>query len=700
MIHPRIFISAVTSEFGESRALVAKTLVALGYEPVWQDIFSTEGGTVFQMLEAKIASCQAVVHLVGQRYGAEPRSPHPRFGRVSYTQFEAMHARATRKKVIVIFCDDGCTTACAAPEAPELAELQRAYRESLRANPQLRHHAHTPVELELLVHRLRDELILLRRGLRRWAAVAAVLGLFLVAAATKLLIDQHQMMLVLAQLPEVEAAQRRANQWRPPGEDTSAAAQRAAAYAALERKFGRAAGTLARELPGLAQKILEKDPAISLPRAHAAYALQRYEEAERVALGVAAHSAGPDPAHPPSDETARHAAMAALELAGRAALQRDDPPAALEHFRAAAALTNRTRDPLEWSRAQWSIAFVQLEQGVSGPEIENALRTALEVYRGARQGDDEDTLALSDNLGIALYGQGRYKEAALEWEAMLAAAERIRGALDRLTLRSSEHLAVAWYAQGKYADARAKLRAVIALETAQLGGEDPDTISSRHNLAVVAYAVGEHGEALRESEFALAARERRPGPTDPSTLATRHVRAATLDALGRLAEAEKDYRIILAAPSMLAAPDQPEALSCRSDLANTLGHLGRLAEAERDFRTVIAKLSLSPGRDHPTTLGSRNDFADMLQRVGRVSEAENEHRAIFEARARALGPDHPDTLLSGYGLAGDLAAAGRPQEARPIIERIIAAGRRVLPAGNADVRRFEELGQRLAAVGG
>lgn len=41
---PAIFISAVSKELRSARQLVSNTLTFLGYEPEWQDIFSTEEG--------------------------------------------------------------------------------------------------------------------------------------------------------------------------------------------------------------------------------------------------------------------------------------------------------------------------------------------------------------------------------------------------------------------------------------------------------------------------------------------------------------------------------------------------------------------------------------------------------------------------------------------------------------------------------
>ena len=77
------------------RQLAANTLQFLGYEPVWQDIFGTEQGDLREMLRKQIDGCKGVLHLVGQCYGAEPSAPDEQFGRVSYTQFEALYAPAT-----------------------------------------------------------------------------------------------------------------------------------------------------------------------------------------------------------------------------------------------------------------------------------------------------------------------------------------------------------------------------------------------------------------------------------------------------------------------------------------------------------------------------------------------------------------------------------------------------------------------------
>ncbi len=122
---PRIFISAVTTEFGRTRQLVANVLLRLGYDPVTQDIFGTESGDLRQVLREKIDDCDGLIQLVGRGYGAEPptvgdETVHNEFvaegfPRVSYTQFEFLYARAKEKnsrgrfKTWLIYTNDGCT---------------------------------------------------------------------------------------------------------------------------------------------------------------------------------------------------------------------------------------------------------------------------------------------------------------------------------------------------------------------------------------------------------------------------------------------------------------------------------------------------------------------------------------------------------------------------------------------------------------
>jgi hypothetical protein len=173
---PTIFISAVSKELRSARQLVANTLTFLGYEPVWQDIFGTESGDLRQMLRQQIDQCKGVVQLIGQCYGAEAPVPDEEFGRVSYTQYEALYARKRGKKIWYLYMDESFPIDAHEPEPEELRHLQTAYRNILKVDTHLFHPLATREALEAGVLKLRDDLTQLRRGAKRWAwGVAALL---------------------------------------------------------------------------------------------------------------------------------------------------------------------------------------------------------------------------------------------------------------------------------------------------------------------------------------------------------------------------------------------------------------------------------------------------------------------------------------------------------------------------------------------
>jgi hypothetical protein len=177
---PTIFISAVSLELRSARQLVANTLTFLGYEPVWQDVFGTETGDLRAVLREKIDRCKGVVQLVGRAYGVEPPTPDPEFGRVSFTQYEALYARKRGKKVWYLFIDENFPIDSTEPEPAELQQLQSSYRNVLKADTHLFHPLKNREALEAGVLKLRDDLTRLRRGVKQWA-IGVTAGLALIA---------------------------------------------------------------------------------------------------------------------------------------------------------------------------------------------------------------------------------------------------------------------------------------------------------------------------------------------------------------------------------------------------------------------------------------------------------------------------------------------------------------------------------------
>ena len=164
---PSIFISTTSADLHAARDIVAKVLSSMGFNPVWQDIAATDAGELIDVLIERIKPCDAILQLVGHRYGAEPPDPHPVHGRVSYTQFEALHSESIGKKVIYIMLPDDFPVAACSPEKSELVDLQETYRSNLQKRGVLHHTANNTIELENRVYRVRNELQELRLAIER-----------------------------------------------------------------------------------------------------------------------------------------------------------------------------------------------------------------------------------------------------------------------------------------------------------------------------------------------------------------------------------------------------------------------------------------------------------------------------------------------------------------------------------------------------
>lgn len=182
MNRPRLFLSAVSGELKSARRRVALILSAQGFDVISQDNFATGDGELRQWLRTQIDRCEGLLQIVGDAYGAEPPDLDADFGRVSYTQFEFLHARKKQRKTWVIMAGmdlprDKSPAELDLPDAGHLdplgyqferRQLQAAYVARLSADNHLRHGADSHLELENVILKLRDDLAELRAQWDVW----------------------------------------------------------------------------------------------------------------------------------------------------------------------------------------------------------------------------------------------------------------------------------------------------------------------------------------------------------------------------------------------------------------------------------------------------------------------------------------------------------------------------------------------------
>jgi tetratricopeptide (TPR) repeat protein len=688
---PAIFISAVRRELRSARQLVANTLTFLGYDPEWQDIFGTEEGDLRAMLRRRIDHCKGVVQLVGECYGAEPPVIDEQFGRVSYTQYEALYAGSRGKKVWYLFLDKAFPTDPHEAEVEEKRKLQADYRAKLEANSHLYHPLGSTEGLEASVLKLRDDLTRLRRGVKRWAAMVAVLLVLSVALSIWVLeSEQHsheqqrqtndQLQTLQAKFEKLQLGvdsfvevQNKVRQEQP-GQKPDQVEQRT--YEELAKQLGIDAATLKEQLPRFAQELKKAPNATTYERANAAYVAKDYNEAERLALVAADQAQGFNP--PKNAE-----AVKAFELAGWAAEKRIEYADALKRLRAAEEFTDRKRDPVEWSRVQFVIALV-LDDQAQYRDAENVLCEVLKERERVLGHEHPDTILTRHKLALQLDYQGKNGEAETEYRAVLKLENKVLGSEHSVTLGTRNNLACLLSMQGKYADAEAEFRAILKIRERVLGAENPDTLATRNNLAIALRHEHKLGEAETEYRAVIKLEEKVLGPEHPQTLTSRSNLGTLLDDQGKYAEAETEDRAVIKLKDRLLAPEHPDTLETRTNLAEVLDHQAKYAEAETESRTVIMLEEKVLGPEHPQTLETRHNLAKALADEGKCSEAETEVRALIALRERVLGAEHPDTLETRVDLAKVLAKQGRYAEAEADDRAVLELQEKVLGTENPD----------------
>ncbi len=135
---PQVFISATSRDLGSCRKAVSDVLLTLGAHPVIQEHFAPDYRSVVEMLREKIGQCDAVICLVGRRYGHEPLKRDANQPRRSYTQLEYEIAVELGKPVFVFVATDDCTLDAAPDEPDELHGLQLEHLKRIVASDRIR----------------------------------------------------------------------------------------------------------------------------------------------------------------------------------------------------------------------------------------------------------------------------------------------------------------------------------------------------------------------------------------------------------------------------------------------------------------------------------------------------------------------------------------------------------------------------------
>lgn len=156
---PTIFISGVSHEFGSFRDAVENEIEMKGCFAENQPGFSPDYRTVEEMLRRRLHDSEAMIHIVGFRFGAEPNRRPANAPRRSYTQMEFDIARELQKPVYVFLSAEPSVRQPPKPdgqsedvaEDAEATKLQLAHRAAVQKTNHLYYFFKDQAELCRLV---------------------------------------------------------------------------------------------------------------------------------------------------------------------------------------------------------------------------------------------------------------------------------------------------------------------------------------------------------------------------------------------------------------------------------------------------------------------------------------------------------------------------------------------------------------------
>jgi tetratricopeptide (TPR) repeat protein len=664
----------------------------LGYEPVWQDVFGTETGDLRAVLRQKIDHCKGVVQLVGCCYGAEPPTVDGEFGRVSYTQYEAMYARLRSKKVWYLFIDEHFPVDPCEDEPPELHGLQNVYRRRLQSDAHVFHPLATIEGLEASVLKLRDDLVGLRRGMKQWAAGIAALLILTAGLVAWQLHGQAQMKAEISKLrqgvmeyPKIEA------QIRGSQTDSNPVAVQEQVYAELGKQLSVDPRILRERLPQFAAALRSAPNTSVYERANAAYVAKDYPESERLALQAAEDARQVVPGR-------TRKIRQALELAGLSAHRQIQYSRAMEHFSEAEKLTDPERDLDEWVTLEHEVADLLVADGKYA-DAESLFRKIIQRRSTTLGPDHPDTLDSCHRLVYALSRQTKYAEAEAVARRVLKLRERVLGPEHVDTLVSRYNLGECLVDQGKYAEAETLYRDVIRENEKVLGSEDPRTLAARVGLATVLGSQGKNAEAEPLYREIIQLDQKIYGPEHPYTLNDRQNFANALGDDGKYAEAEQQYRDVIRMDENLVGSKHPDTLICRNNLAEMLDDEGKYAEAEIECRRIIPIVKDLLGPENRLTLNTRGNLAVALIAQGKFPEAETEYKNVIVQMEHVLGLEHPDTISYATKFANALVIKAKADQARQLAQQLQDHALQLLGHGNgssnASLQQYLSLLQSL-----
>ncbi len=661
---PRIFVSATSRDLRTARGLVSEGLRRMECLPIVQDDFPPDYKSVREMLRTKLETCNAVVHLAGFYYGAEPQpvlegSPERR----SFTQLEYEIAVELGLPCYVFLCGKDYPFDEHEPEPEDKQALQLAHRARLLERDELYYEFETREdlnsrtrELQLSVEGLRKELAKERARRRMTMVVSAVALLVAVAGGIFLYSKTQSQEAVIA-------------------ETTSKLDEQSELIAMLLAEQAR----LRESIDGGGVDVVAR------AEANVAKATGRTPEEIRAAVEEEIRAAEAAVAGA-TDPAVKVAAL--LRLAeGEAALGRNTE--AIAAYRERLALLDRDEQPVEWAGTVVTLAELVGRWDRKSMEPVEILREGVDWAEANPELGREHPATLELMLALSKERPVSLGESIELGQHVLEVRERELGMDAPETVDAAWTLAMIRRMADEFEEADALFLRVIAALDERLGAGSERTLSARWTYAQSLADQGRLDEAETVIRQAVATSTEVNGPGAEATLDARLGLAMFLADHGDSGETTAYYRGLLADAESSLGSESGMATMLMGTVASRLRREESFEESEALTRRQLEILVATIGPDQEQVVDAMGDLARVLDAQ---EKSEAYQAAMLEKIAtaeRLFGADSLAVAADQYSLAVDYIVNRLEDLAVPLLEASYETRKQRL--GAADERTLKSV---------
>ncbi|MGA7989890.1 MAG: serine/threonine-protein kinase [Thermoanaerobaculia bacterium] len=325
------------------------------------------------------------------------------------------------------------------------------------------------------------------------------------------------------------------------------------------------------------------------------------------------------------------------------------------------------------------------------PEAEAALKTSLDQRvkaAGAKSAQAAESLsALSGMYALwKKYGEaGKYAREEVDVERALHGAGSVEAAA------ALNDLGTALGGEGKVKEAKATAEEMLRIARAPGAARTSRAmkVESDALLILVGVAVAEedYPKLLALARERLALSRKRLGDRHPEVAQALSDYALGQMYTGDLAGAEHSYLDVIDMDIALLGPDHPEVASARENLGNVYFRGGQLDKTAKNLEVVLAMRRKALGDDSEPVARTLANVGTVYLRAGNDEASATNYREAIERLSKKLGPEHPDvgTTLAGLGQA--YRKLGKFPESEAAFRRAVDIQVKAFGEGNAAPQR-------------